>query len=60
MQYYYKDKIINYSVMDDHCPLCGGNVVLKAQRKKEGCIKVRYFKCVICEFDTRDIELKGR
>ena len=58
MQYYYKDKVISYSVMDDHCPLCGANVVLKAQRKEEGCIKVRYFKCVQCEFDTRNLEVK--
>ena len=58
MLYYYKGKIITYSVLDDHCPLCGSNVVLKALKPDEGCIKIRFFKCVKCDFDTRDLQIK--
>jgi len=58
IQWSFKGKAITYSVMDDHCPICGKNIVLKKQREKEGCIKVRYFHCVECDFDTRLLELK--
>ena len=59
-QYYYNDKVISYHVNDEDCPLCGGTILLKKVRPEKGCIKIRYFKCAQCEFDTRNLELKEK
>ena len=58
MQYYYNDKPIIYSSATDQCPICGGNLLLKKQKPVDGCIKIRYYKCVKCDFDSRKLELK--
>jgi len=55
MKYIYLDKEIEWKDKDK-CPLCNSNIVLKKQKQEEGCIKIRYFKCVNCEFDTRNLE----
>jgi len=55
MLYKYKNREIKWEDKTK-CPLCGSNVVLKKQRPEDGCIKIRYFKCVRCEFDTRNLE----
>ena len=60
MQYYYNDKPIVYQGKDEDCPLCGTILLLKRVKADEGCIKIRYFKCAKCEFDTRNLELKNK
>ena len=54
MQYFWRDKPIQWEDKDK-CPLCDATVVLKKQKQKEGCIKIRYLHCTVCEFDTRNM-----
>ena len=54
-EHLYKGKPITW-VDKKKCPLCNSNIILKAQRPCDGCIKIRYFKCVECDFDTRNLE----
>ena len=55
MKYIYLNKEIEW-IDKDKCPLCASNIVLKKQRPVDGCIKIRYFKCVNCDFDSRGLE----
>lgn len=58
MTYYYNNNIIKWD-NKELCPLCASTVLLKKQRPKDGCIKVRFYKCVNCEFDTRNLEMRS-
>ena len=54
--YKYKGKRLEWDCLKDKCPLCGKFVVLKKQKPEDGCIRIRFFKCTVCEFDSRNFE----
>ena len=54
--YKYNGERIEWDALNDPCPLCGKFIVIKKQKQEEGCIKVRYFKCTVCDFDSRGFE----
>ena len=54
--YRYNGKELIWDCLYHKCPLCGKQVLIKKQRPEDGCIKVRFFKCTVCEFDSRKFE----
>ena len=54
--YKYNGKSFQWDALTHKCPFCKGFVMIGKQKPEEGCIKVRYFKCTVCEFDSRKFE----
>jgi hypothetical protein len=55
-EYRYNGQTFEWDALTHKCPLCKAFVMIAKQKPEEGCIKVRYFKCVSCEFDSRKFE----